>query len=172
MTEHETAKSADQKAEIASAVKGVAADIRDAAAHKFDQTVAEVRTRADDAKTDVATEVRDVARALRHAAEELRGGSAQERTLGQIADGLADASDAIRDKDLGEIVDMVRRVGRDHPALFLGGAALVGFAASRYLKASADRLPVDDPARSDRSRPVDTFINEGNPNTQPVGAMP
>lgn len=125
--------------EAASVVGSVAADLQAAAVHTYDSTVAEVKLQANDAKANVANDVKDVADALRHASEDLRGGSAQERTLGQIASTLADASDTLRDKDLGEIMQAASRVARDNPMLFLGGAALLGFAASRYAKASSDR---------------------------------
>lgn len=156
----------------ASTGASVASDIKAAVSRSYDQTMTEARTRADDAKADVATEVMDVATALRHAAEELRDGSAQERTLGQIAGGIADASDAIRDKDLGEIVEMASNLGRRNPALFLGGAALLGFVASRYAKASADGA-TDAPHNSNaQKKQVQTFVSEGNPNTQPVETAP
>lgn len=115
----------------------VAADIKDAAAQKLDQAMSGVRAKADEAKDEVANEVNGVADALRRASEELRGGSAQERTLGTIASALADASEQIRDKDLGQMAQMASKVARDNPMLFLGGAALLGFAVSRYAKASA-----------------------------------
>jgi hypothetical protein len=155
--------------ETESLVGSVASDIRTAVSHKFDEAVTEVRGKADHAKSDVADEVKDVAMALRRASEELRGGSAQERTLGQIASSLADASDSIREKDLGEILQSVSRVARDNPALFLGGAALLGFAASRYAKASGDHAntPAARHAAAPKSQ-VDSFVNEGNPNTQPM----
>ena len=120
-------------------VGSVAADLQAAATRTFDSTVAEVKSQANDAKSSVADEVSDVAMALRRASEDLRGGSATERTIGQIASTLADASDSLRDKDLGEIMQAASRVARNNPMLFLGGAALLGFAASRYAKASADR---------------------------------
>lgn len=122
--------------EAASVVGSVAADLQAAALRTFDSTVAEVKSQANGAKDNMANDVKDVAMALRRASEDLRGGSAQERTLGQIASTLADASDALRDKDLGEIMQAASRVARDNPMLFLGGAALLGFAASRYAKAS------------------------------------
>lgn len=133
----------------------------------------EVRQRAGGAKADVADEVQDVARALRRASEELRGGSAQERTLGQISSSIADASDMIRDKDLGEIVQMASRVARENPMLFLGGAALLGFAISRFAKASADHAG-GSAARNvaDQKAQIDAFVDDGNPNTQPMQAAP
>ncbi len=137
--------------DVASAVGSVAADLRDAAKVKFDETVTEVRSQANQAKDRVAGEVGDVAQALRRAAEELRGGSAQERTLGQVANSLADASDAIRDKDLGEIIQSVSKVARDNPVLFLGGAVLLGFAASRYAKATLSNSGHASPAETGTS---------------------
>lgn len=157
--------------EAGSAMGSVATDIKAAATQKFDQALTEVRAKADDAKADVANEVNDVAMALRRASEELRGGSAQERTLGAIASSLADAGDSIRDKDLGEIVAMISKVGRENPLMFLGGAALLGFAASRYAKASGDHGKFTAAQTSAvQKAQVEAFVDEGNPNTQPVHA--
>lgn len=168
MTNDQTEEYSSSRDDPSLTVGSVASDLKAAATHKYEQTVTEVRTRADDAKADVATEVKKVANALRRASQELRDGSAQERTLGQIASSLADASDSIRDKDFGEIIEMTRKVARYNPALFLGGAALLGFVASRYTKASADSstTPTEAP---DRAKSIETFIDEGNPNTQPLG---
>lgn len=94
-------------------------------------------SRADAAKSSVADEVSSVASALRTAAEEMRSGSPQERTMGQIAEGLADASDAMREKDLSTMVQDVSAFARKNPLVFLGGAALIGFAATRFAKASS-----------------------------------
>lgn len=91
---------------------------------------------ADQAKGAAADEVKGVASALRTAADEMRRGSPQERTFSQIADGLADASDAMRDKDLGEMVGAVTDFAKRNPMVFLGSAALIGFAATRFAKAS------------------------------------
>jgi len=158
--------------EAGSTVGSIASDIKQAAAQKFGEAMTEVRAKADDAKGGVADEVQGVAMALRRASEELRGGSAQERTLGTIASGLADVSDQIRDKDLGEIVQMVSKVARDNPMLFLGGAALLGFAASRYAKASSSNSSRASTTGVAHRSPVDVFVDEGNPNVQPMNATP
>lgn len=170
MTDEPKAETSASSKQADSKIKSVASDIKAAADQKVDQTVKEVRTHADGAKTDAANEVKDVATALRRASEDLRDGSAQERTLGQIARSLADASDAIRDKDLGEISQDIRKVARDNPVLFLSGAALLGFAASRYAKASGNHA--NDSDRSSSMTPAaqaKDFVGEGNPNTSPAG---
>ncbi len=154
-------------------IGSITSDLRSAAADKYGEVVNEARSMADHTKSDVADEVKDVASALRRASEELRTGSLQERTLGQIASTIAGASESVRDKDLGEILTMVSRAGRKNPVLFLGGAALLGFAASRYAKASADRNTSGDAQERNRKKAqVNDFIGEGNPNTQTVGSMP
>lgn len=171
MNNDQTPKNPQHDDSTDSVIGSVAADIRTAATHKFDEAIMEARAKADDAKTDVAGEVKDVAMALRRASEELRGGSAQERTLGKVASGLADVSDSIRDKDLGEILQMVSKVGRENPILFLGGAALLGFTASRYAKATAGETYTQaSQDTSDKAAQVGNFLDEGNPNTQPMGA--
>jgi hypothetical protein len=166
MNNDQQTQTAVPQSENGSMIGSVAADIRTAATEKFGQAVTEVRAKANDAKAGMADEVKDVATVLRRASEDLRGGSAQERTLGSIASGLADVSDAIRDKDLGEIVQMVSKVARENPVLYLGGAALLGFAASRYAKASGSAAPMTSP-RETRAQ-VEAFVDEGNPNTQPM----
>ena len=90
------------------------------------------------AKSAVAEEVSSVAHALRTAADDLREGSAQERTFAQIADTLADTAEAIRGKDLGQMMQEATAMARRHPMTFLGGAALLGFTAMRFAKASRE----------------------------------
>lgn len=103
-----------------------------------DTVATEAGNYAGQAKDAAADEVKGIASALRTAAEEMRSGSPQERTFSQIAEGLADASDAVRDKDLGEMVEAVTDFAKRNPMVFLGSAALIGFAATRFAKASGD----------------------------------
>ena len=112
-----------------------AKDVASSAAQNAAQTA---KTQADAAKSSVADEMSGVASALRTAAQEMRNGSPQERTFGQIAEGLADASDAVRNKDLSTMVHDVTAFARNNPFVFLGGAALIGFAATRFAKASGE----------------------------------
>ena len=63
-------------------------------------------------------------------------GSAQGRSFGKMASTLADLSDTVRDKDVGEMVDDISEYARHNPLGFLAGAALLGFAGTRLAKAS------------------------------------
>jgi len=129
-------KSVGEKAKEAAtiATQEAKAKVQDVA----DTVATEAGNYAGQAKDAAADEVKGVASALRTAAEEMRSGSPQERTFSQIAEGLADASDAMRDKDLGEMIGAVTDFAKRNPMVFLGSAVLVGFAATRFAKASSD----------------------------------
>ena len=173
MTQNPITEMVPSLKDAAQAAGSVAADIKAAAAQKLDETLTEVKSQAADARANVAGEVNDVAMALRRASEDLRDGSAQERTLGYLATTLADVSDAVRDKDLGEMLHSAGKIARNNPVLFLGGAALLGFAASRFAKATSgpNSTFAMHKATEDRDQ-VKAFVDEGNPNIQPVKATP
>ena len=130
-------KSQDMKDKAKAAASSAADQVRTGAQDLAHTASEEAANYADRAKGAAADEVKGVSHALRAAADDLRSGSPQERTFSQFADGLADASDAIRDKDLGEIVGTVTDFARRNPLTFLGGAALLGFAATRFVKSSS-----------------------------------
>jgi hypothetical protein len=48
-------------------------------------------------------------------------------------------ADEIRQRGVGEMLDDVHAFARRRPALFIGGAFLVGIGIARFLKSSADR---------------------------------
>ena len=131
-------------------LKAAASDLGDTARRTAQETgehlAHEATLRAEQAKSGVADEISSVSKALRTASEELRNGSPQERTFGMVASNLADFADAIREKDLSEMVDDMSGFARRNPVAFLGGAALLGFAGVRMAKASRRaRLSDDDP---------------------------
>ena len=134
-----------QKPPVTQQAKQAAADIADkakgAAADTAQKVADTARSQADAAKSAAADEISGVASAMRAAAEEMRSGSPQERTFGQIAEGIADVSDAMREKDLSTMVQDVSDFARRNPLVFLGGAALIGFAATRFARASRPDNP-------------------------------
>lgn len=100
--------------------------------------ISEVGTqKTEEVKDGAASEIDNISSALRSAAEKSREGSPQERTFGQAAEALADFSDTVRNKDLGQLLSEVNTFARRNPIAFLGGAALLGFAATRFAKASS-----------------------------------
>lgn len=139
MTQHTSSKSDDIKSKAQEAAEDLGNAARETAGDAADAVREEATRQADSAKSGVADGVSDVASALRKAADEMRGGSPQERTFGQIAHGLADVSDSIRGKDLGEMAGDVSSFAKRNPMLFIGGIALAGFAVTRFATASGQR---------------------------------
>jgi hypothetical protein len=79
----------------------------------------------------------EVAQAVRKTGDKLRD---QQPQLAGVADTAADQVDQLasrlRDSDPNELIGDVESFARRQPALFLGGAVLLGMAAARFLKAS------------------------------------
>ena len=78
--------------------------------------------------------------ALRESAQQLRN-----QGQGQVGDYAEKAADQVerfstylRQTEVDEIMDEVRGFARRRPGLFLGGAAAIGFFASRFLKSSTE----------------------------------
>ncbi len=44
----------------------------------------------------------------------------------------------LKDRNLSELVDGMRRLGRERPLALFGGAVLAGFALSRFLKSGQE----------------------------------
>lgn len=133
-------KAAEHASETASRLREKAAEAASAAR-------AEAEEQVDEARGKAAGEVDKVADALRKAAHDLRDGSPQARVIGQVAEGLADAAETFRTKDLVEVGHDITDLARRNPVMFLGGAALLGFAATRFVRASSRRGTGDTFAR-------------------------
>jgi hypothetical protein len=107
--------------------------VKDAAAGASDK----LRSAAEDQKNAGADFVSGLAGAVRRAAGEFdtqipQAGDYIRRAAEQI-DG---ASDALRQRDLGELLEGVQDFARRQPTAFLGMTVLAGFAAVRFLKSS------------------------------------
>ncbi|PZQ96126.1 MAG: hypothetical protein DI533_16935 [Cereibacter sphaeroides] len=129
----------------------------------------ETKRRADQAKNALVSEANTFADALRTAAQNVRSGSPQERILGEIATVIADASDSLHHKDMGQILSDMSKFARSSPLMFVGGAMLLGFTATRFARASSAELRIQqEVSPAHPVRQVETFIDEGNPNVDPV----
>jgi hemerythrin-like domain-containing protein len=88
-----------------------------------------------------AAQIGSLAEALHQTAQHLgtqeQGGLAH--YTDQAAAGLERFSHSLRDRDLRGFIDQVEDFARRQPIAFVGGAALLGFLASRFLKSSAER---------------------------------
>lgn len=117
-----------------------AAALGEEAKSKVEGMAEKAKGMAGEQKELVARHLGAISEALQNAASTLEGkdeGSAHYVRL--IADAAEDLTASVRDNDVDDIVTIAQDFGRKQPAAFLGAAALLGFAASRFVAASASR---------------------------------
>jgi hypothetical protein len=99
-----------------------------------------VSSRVDEQKNRAADGLGGIADVFRNASNELRN---ENETIASYVDMASDQmrrfADQIREKGVGDMLDDVHAFARRRPALFIGGAFLIGLGVARFLKASADR---------------------------------
>ena len=110
-----------------------------------DSTADQVQDLANQARDLAADRISGIAKTLRDLSAGLSDGSVAERTLGQIATGIADASESLQGKDLGQLASAASDAARRNPTVFIGGAVLLGFAAARFLRSAEAAEPDDGP---------------------------
>ena len=126
-------------------LKGTAQDVvqqtRETAGQVIDQAKEQATSQLDDRKDQVAESFGSVAEALRQAGKHLKEN--EQAPIGQYADKAAERveqwAENLRGKDVQAIMRDVEDYARRQPALFLGGAFVVGLLAARFLKSTASR---------------------------------
>ena len=99
----------------------------------------QVKSQLANQKHQAAQRMVPVQTALREAAHQLRGqgqGSTAQY-VDQASDQVERFSGYLRETDVDQILNEVRGLARRRPALFLGGAAVLGFLGTRFLKSSS-----------------------------------
>ena len=92
-------------------------------------------------KRSAADQIDQVAQALTRAGEEL--GQSQPTLANyasQISSSVSTFASRLRDGNMDELVTDARELARRNPGLFLIGGVALGFAVSRFLKASGDQM--------------------------------
>jgi hypothetical protein len=101
------------------------------------QAVQAARSLIGEQQQAAASGLGEFAGALRRAA---RDGNGEDSPVARIAESAADNlqrfSDSLRNRDLDGLLRDTESFARRQPAVFIGAAALVGFLAVRFLKAS------------------------------------
>jgi hypothetical protein len=122
----------------------------------------EVRTQLDSGKTRAASALRGVASSLLHPNE--AGTDTVSEYIRTAGDRVQRAADYLENKDVREVVSDVEQFARRQPALFLGGAFMLGLVAARVLKSSRQpnsNMGGNDAWRSgsmyDRERSLDSY---------------
>lgn len=120
--------------------ESTAHELAEQARAQLGQAAEKVKGMASEQKDFVAGQLESVATAVSRVADELRAEDAATAGYARsIADGMRRLSDTVRDRDVDDLVHVAEDFGRRQPAAFMGAAALAGFAASRFLFASASR---------------------------------
>ena len=103
------------------------------------------KQKIDATKRSAADQIDQVAQALTRAGEEL---NQSQPTLAnyasQIANSVGTFANRLRDGNMDDLVSDARELARRNPGLFLIGGVALGFAVSRFLKASGDQLQSAD----------------------------
>ena len=131
--------------ESAQDLQGTAQDVmqqtKETAGQVVDQAKEQAASLIDNRKEQVAGNVAAVAEALRQASKHLRQN--EQAPIAQYADKAAERVEQLaynlRSKDVQDMLRDVEDYARRQPALFLGGAFVVGLLAARFLKSSARR---------------------------------
>jgi hemerythrin superfamily protein len=158
----EHAKSGQTASQVQATAKSytpqATANVREAGEHVrreaqrlTEEATAKGRSVLHDQQHVFADQIGSVAEALHHTAQQL--GDQDQHALAQYTDqaaeGLERFSHRLRERGISSVVDQVEGFARRQPMAFIGGAALLGFLASRFLKSSAQRRHLSDrPAQS------------------------
>lgn len=125
---------------VTSEAKRQAGKLADEAQSQIHDVAERAKGLAAEQKDLVAGQIGGVADAMSKVAGELEQNNASSAQYARmIADGANRISDTVRDNDVDSILAMAQDFGRRQPAAFMGAAALLGFAASRFVMASAKR---------------------------------
>lgn len=104
-----------------------------------------VTSRVDEQKNRAADGLGGIADVFRNAGNELRN---ENETLASYVDMASDQlrrfANSIRERGVADMMDDVNAFARQRPALFIGGAFLVGLGVARFMKSSAERGGVRD----------------------------
>jgi hypothetical protein len=121
-------------------VKDVGRQAKAAAGDVVQQASELAHSTAESRKGEIADRIHSVAGALRGAKSSLsqQGDSTLPQYVDKAADRIEQFSDYLRERDVRDMIGDVQRTARREPALFLGGAFLLGFIGMRFLKASGD----------------------------------
>jgi ElaB/YqjD/DUF883 family membrane-anchored ribosome-binding protein len=152
-----------EREETRSPVGQVKDHVQDAAAQAKGQTREQLRSQVGDRSTQVGEQLSSTAQAVRRAAAELRDEGKEGPA--KLVDGLAGRGERLGSylshADGDQLLRDVEELGRKQPWLFVGASAVVGFLASRFMKASsrsryqsqAVSLPASTPPRERPAQP-------------------
>ncbi len=118
----------DAKDAIVSGAGSTLATVRDAAVDK-----------ADAARESLSEVGERLAATLKTASDDAEEDALKSRVLSSVAQGLTSASDVLRQRSVADLTSDVKTLARRHPGAFMAAAAVLGFAAARFVRSSSQR---------------------------------
>jgi hypothetical protein len=143
----ETAKAqfADVKEEVEAEIGALAEEGK----RQFDSAVDKAKGLATEQKNLLAEQLAGISSAVGKVADELAAEDAATAGYARtIANGVDRFTRTIKERDVDGLVAMAEDFGRKQPGAFMAAAAIAGFAASRFLVASAKRRDSQMPRRT------------------------
>jgi uncharacterized phage infection (PIP) family protein YhgE len=126
----------DAKAAVTDAAREVGDRVTEAAETVRDKA----EGLAEEGKAAGADQIKGFARAARTAAADLEQQSPEiAGYVRQAADGIEQAASSVRNRSVGEFVEMMASFARTQPTAFFGSTVLAGFVMSRFVKSRADQ---------------------------------
>lgn len=138
--------------ELGTELKEQVGTLKEEAAAQLEDVTAKAKSLASEQKDLLSEQVGGIVEAIEKVAGELEGSDASSAGyVRMVADGAKKLSSTIKDNDVDSILHMAQDFGRQKPVAFMGAAALLGFAASRFVLASASRKPVPEAPSAGRA---------------------
>ncbi len=120
--------------------------VKDQAAKARHEAKSKALAAAGGRKEDLANRAGDIAKALRSTGEQFH--MEDNAWLGRYAESLGDRVDDLsaylRSHEVSDLIGEVESFARRKPVLFLSGAAVMGFLATRFLKSSTQEQPSEE----------------------------
>ncbi len=112
---------------------------------QVEQVTEQAKGLAEDQKQALVNQLDSVSASLDKVAGELEGkGESSAHYVRMVADGANKLTSTVRDNSVDDILAIAEDFGRKQPVAFMGAAALLGFAASRFVGASASRRAAEN----------------------------
>jgi len=158
-----TTKAQNDLAQVGEEIKHQAANLGEEAKAQVGELADKAKGMANEQKQLLATQLGGISGALDKVASELEtNDDATASYVRSVASGAERVTSMVRDRDVDEIISMAQDFGRKQPAAFIGAAALLGFAASRFIMASAHRRSSQSMSMSDTDSSMETTRSESS----------
>ena len=135
-------KAANLKDDVTRAAKDQATQLADTAKHEAGSAASQAQQEIESAVSEQKSVGADYLGSIAQAADRAAGEFDQSLPMAanyirQASEQIQGFADGVRNKDMRALLGEVESFARKQPALFFGGAVMLGFAALRFLKSSA-----------------------------------